>query len=838
MQPRWFSAGLLLLAVWAGILFWQSYVHFPWHINIIFNFLPLTRFGAWQPAWFMQHWLGTLKLYLLLFGFGIGALGNGLCILNFLFPAVRSRLEKTVFAFALGFSALSLTTFLLGVAGGFHTLVYAAIYTVFVGWGAWTLWKLRADLKPARGWWWGKAPQMPDRVLGWIILLVIAAEYLSANAPELFFDSLVYHLGVTSQWIQHGRILPLPTVFFSNLPMHIEMLYTGALLLADERLCRLLHVSLGVLAALAVFALGRRWFGRRVGFWAAGIFVTIPLLILNAAVSGVDAGAVFFAAAALLALINTFASTGSATGTAETLPARDLWLTGVLTGAALSCKYNTAFMLAPAFLAAFIYRFRCGEKFKSLWMTALKVGAGAALCLSPWLIKNVVVTGNPVYPFLYQMIPSRNVHPQKMQQQMEGFKEFGQRTWVQYLRIPWDLSLYYPTGNSYLGTVFLFLLPGFLWLGWIARRAPPAQNILLATAVLTVLLWSKQTQISRYLMPGFPVLAVLCAFILYGAEQWARWFGQLARWCVLGLMVWGLGTLAGMALTNWDPVGVSLGLQNREMYLEQHLMLGYRPMARVINQLPGKVKLYAFGETRTYYIEKPITAVTVYDTNPLLEWLDQGPTAEAVWQKFRQEGYTHLFINAQEAARTRGYETYGWTPGAVARWQELMARYTKRVALSGQQSLYEILITPELQKPVKLGRPLFSYVPAVVSNVSAHFDQAMSLAQQKRGLEAETEFQRMVQLAPEWDVPYTMLAWLYQRQQRPGDAFAMLRRAESLADLNPDQYHELGIMYWNTQQPLEAIRCLKIALAQSPGMETARKNLQTMENALRSMKVR
>lgn len=727
-----------------------------------------------------------------------------------------------------GLALLILATFLLGLAGGLTRPFYSLLYGAFVAWGGWVAWQHRGTWKPAAGWWWGRKPGLTDRVLGGFVLAIIGLEYFVAQSPELFFDSLVYHLGVTSQWIQHARIVALPTVFFSNLPMNVEMLYTGALLLADETLCRVLHVSLGVLAVLAVFAMGRRWFGRRVGFWASGIMATIPLVFLNASVSGVDVGAGFFTAVALLVLLNTFL--------AETLRSRDIWLSGLLVGVALGCKYNMAFMLAPAIASLLAYRLYRRESARVLLPVVLKLAAGTLICLMPWMAKNIAFTGNPVYPFLFKVIPSRYIHLDKMQQQMDGFKEYGQRTWVQFLKVPWDLSFYYPSANSYLGVVFLFLLPGFLWLGLVARRAPPVQNILWGTAVATTLIWAVETQIARYLLPGFCVLAVLSAYVLERAERWFVWFGRTMRWCVLGLIFWGLGNVSIIALLNWDPIGVGVGLQNREAYLEQHLMMGYYPMARVINRLPGKVKVYIFGETRSYYIEKEVTAVTVYDANRLLEWVAAGPTAEAVWQQLRQAGYTHLYIHAPEAARTRGYEKYCWTPDAVARWQELTARYLKRVSLIGQQSLYEVLAAPDMKRPIKPGRALFMYNPEVVANVGSHADQTMALAQQGRYLDYEVAWQRIMQLTPEWDVPYTMLGWMYQKQKRMDDALAMYRRAEQLTELSPELYHELGIMLWNTRQPLEAIHCLRRALDEAPTMDAVRKNLETMEASLREGK--
>jgi hypothetical protein len=500
----------LLLAVWVGVLLEQMQALQPWHLQVLDQFLPLSRFDGFHAAWFFSQTWSLIKNLVLCAGFFVAAFGLGGAVLERFFPAARPRLESLIFSLALGFAGMTLLVFFLGVLHGLKTWLFLPLYLGLTAWGVWSLWQRRRDFSSGWGWWRGSRPALSDRALNAVLMLVLALEVLNAALPELFFDSLVYHLGVPAQWLQHGGVVPLPTVFFSNLPMGVEMLYTGALLISNEVLCRFLHVGLGVLALLAVFALGRRWFGRRAGFWAAGILGTVPLFIMNALVAGVDVGAVFFAAAALLALLNA--------ALAEHDPGRGFWLAGLLIGASVSCKYNTAFMLAPAGLFSFTAYYLNHRDLKKTALACAKIGVGAFLVFSPWMVKNIMFTGNPVYPFCYQQIPSRNIQPEKMQQQMDGFKEFGQRTPLQILRLPWDLTFYYPTGNSFLGAVFLFLLPGLVWLGIRARRAPPVQKVLLATVAVAAVIWGSQTQIARYFLPG------PCWPSGSGGRRWrARW---------------------------------------------------------------------------------------------------------------------------------------------------------------------------------------------------------------------------------------------------------------------------------------------------------------------------
>lgn len=820
---RWESIGIVLLIIWFAVLYFPASAAYPLNLRILKDIFSFSQFGKIQPDLFFSHWLSTLKLILILAGYILGALGNGLFIIDKLFPAERPKLEKSLISFALGFALLILLTFCLGVLGGYHLLIYLVLYMVYVSWGIWNVYRQWHILKPtSSSWWWGHKPVLSDRVLGVSIVLLVVLEFFAANVPECFWDSLLFHLAVPSQYIVHGGIKPIPGNLFSNLPQGIEMLYTGALMLGDERLCRMLHVSFGILAALSVFAFGRRWFGRRIGFWAAGIFMTIPFVILMSVVSGVDLGAAFFMAVAFSEIIIITEN--------ETLITA-AWLPGILTGASLSSKYTTVLLLAPTILSWLFMRVYQKEKVKTLVFKSLIFAAGIAICLLPWLIKNIIYIQNPVYPFLYQVFHNPNIDIEKMQAQMREFTESGFNSWLEYLRAPWDLTFNRPTGNAYMGPLFLFLLPGLIWLGFEARKAKPQQKLLIVITIIAVFAWSMQTRVIRYLLPGLLTLAVLCSWGLEKIEENTTYLGKITRWFTLVFIIWGAVNIITYIFPNQDPVKASLGFLQKAKYLKRNMMTEYYSMAEVINRLPGKVKIYAFGESRSYYINKPITSINIHDTNILLKWLEDSPSAEMVWEKLKQGGYTHIYVHSQEAVRTRSHETHRWTSEEIYRWQVLLARYTKCIAVIQQQILYEILDQPDLSVSVKKEKPLFVYDPEVVNVVNPLADYALRLTNGGNWQEAEKQWLKIIEMAPGWNAPYVVLANMYQRQSRNIEAQKMYESADRLADLNPETYHDMGVLYWNMGKPLDAIDAMKQALRINPAFKIAKKDLASMEQA-------
>lgn len=353
---------------------------------------------------------------------------------------------------------------------------------------------------------------------------------------------------------------------------------------------------------------------------------------------------------------------------------------------------------------------------------------------------------------------------------------------------------------------------------------------------LTLLIWVSQTRLVRFLISGIPLLVILGSIVLIKHEQSMLFNKKIARLCALILVGWGLLYSLGYSYYLWDPMGASLGLQSKEVYLKHKLLTNYYPMAKVINRLQEQSKIFAFGETRTYYFKKPMTAPTAHDTNILLKWLDECKSAEDIWQKLRGGGYTHLYIHAQEAVRTRGFEPYRWTPEAMRRWQELMSQYVKKTAYSEQQALYEILTDKNKDHPVKVEKPLFAYDPEIVNVVNPLADYALRLTNDGNWQEAERQWLKIIEVAPGWNAPYVVLANMYQRQYRSSEALKMYESADRLTDLNPETYHDMGVLYWNMGKPMDAIRAMKEALRVNPGFEVAIKDLASMERAYKLQK--
>lgn len=268
----------------------------------------------------------------------------------------------------------------------------------------------------------GFEPRMPALgILGSVgaAVLVVAA----CNPPGWLWDSefggydaMSYHLALPQEWLAQGRLAPLENNVYSFLPGYVEaaFMHLGAMMFApgpSERpwglvagegypayACQLLNVLMTLLAAW--------WSGRaaaaaaarcgleepqRASALSAVLTLVTPWAVVTGSLAYNDMGVVAMLGAALIVVFEPALP-----------PMRRGVLAGLLIGAACSIK-PTALLFAAcptAFLLALTVPRRD-------WTRLALGGAGAFLVMiAPWLTRNWIASGNPIFPFLHAVFPN------------------------------------------------------------------------------------------------------------------------------------------------------------------------------------------------------------------------------------------------------------------------------------------------------------------------------------------------------------------------------------------------------------------------------------------------
>jgi hypothetical protein len=574
----------------------------------------------------------------------MGAAGWGCALRRRLAGAGSPCAECFVLNAALGFGMLSLALLALAAAGLYTPTVLRWTWGAGVLGGGtlcWLSWyQVREELGERR-------PGGPLVWAVWALIAFIAAgNLLAALAPEVFYDSLVYHLALPQLYLLRGGLSATPENIYSGLPMGVQMLYGMALSLSGDDLAAFLHAFFGLMTAVGLFAVLRRIAGPRAGALAALLFYACPLVVYASWACGVDLASAFYIMAALGAL------TGSTGGAPERAGGRSV-LAGLLVGFAAGTKFNVAPVAGALVLGHAWLERRAGRG----WRGPLLMGAAAAVATLPWFAKTAALYGNPFYPFLHVSLGS--LHPADWKAFLEAAGSRDLKAvlttaagFADFLTFPARFTVgSWPVGD-WPGPVLAALAPAALAVRWGGggEGEPPAWRLAAGLAALGFCSWWLASSLVRYLVPTLPLVAAAVAL----AVERGAWPAGVRRalWAaafVGSLLGYQCAWRQGGGIGQWAFVR---GKVSKEDYLSRQRVtygLPYYPAARWVNaNLPPQAKVLLLGESRGFYLERDFVAATVYDHNPFWTAASAAADPADLRQRLRALGVTHLLMSVRQ----------------------------------------------------------------------------------------------------------------------------------------------------------------------------------------------
>ncbi len=334
-------------------------------------------------------------------------------------------------------------------------------------------------------------PRLGDRLARVLLLAVAAAlvlDLVAATAPPTSADALKYHLALPKLWLQTGSVGDPFWRWEGFSPSGVEMLFAQGLALGGGSVAAALHAVLAVLCALAVYGLGRELGGPLAGAAAAFLFVLQGIVTWEATSAFIELGLTFYAVLAVW----------------HVLRGAPAWA-GFCAGAAAGTKY-LGLSVALLVLVGLAVRRRPREL--ALAFGTMLAAGGA------WYLKNLIVTGNPVYPLVFG---GKWLTPLTRQQVHDSLHQYGlhQGLWRLPL-LPIDLLVHggaFDRGR-YVGTAIFLLAVLALW----TQRTRVVLFLWLGALAFVAIWWEESPQ-ARFLLPA---LAVLAAVGGAGAAPWLR----------------------------------------------------------------------------------------------------------------------------------------------------------------------------------------------------------------------------------------------------------------------------------------------------------------------------
>ncbi len=596
--------------------------------------LRLYHFGPGSEPFPPWELIGHLLDLVLLAFIGVGAWGLGRLALWRLRLDESSPREAPIIHAGAGLGVLSLAVLMLAAAG----LLYRPVLVALPAIGTLALTLRRPG--PRRT---GGATEPWRRSETWLagsILLAGLATLAASLAPPEFYDALIYHLAVPAHYLRHHAMIPVPGNYYASFPANMGMLYAVGLSLRGGSLAQSIHWLCGALTVLALFVLAHRHTDRMTALLACLFFALIPGVMLVSTYAIADLGVTLFATLCFAALLNHWREGGR----------RWLIAAGLFAGFALGTKYTAVLVVMLPGLAALLVRrppvAAAGGRTPGRLAGALMFGVIAFLVLSPWLVRNAVISGNPVAPYLSGSAEAGS----------PGIgEEIGRRlpagagpleVLAHDLAAPWNITMRRLGAGGYLGPVFLMLLPALPFSRDLPRVVPRAALL----AGVGFLAWAFTSQVTRYAFPLLPLIALLAAVavrrlprvLTVPALAWSLLYG-FYLFCLLVLTV-----------GSWSVVS---GAESTDAYLSRRVT--YYPAMLYLRQTPASSRVLFAGEGRTFYCPREAVAATPLERQAIERY--GGPGDEpALLASLRADGITHLLVSDPELRRTRGVTADGF----------------------------------------------------------------------------------------------------------------------------------------------------------------------------------
>jgi 4-amino-4-deoxy-L-arabinose transferase-like glycosyltransferase len=577
---------------------------------------------------------------------------------------LRARLrpaERLAVNFGLGTAILGLLTLLAGRAA----LLYPWLFRtglVLIAVGGFSVSRI----------WQAKWPR-PGRdaiAAGLLIAPFLIIMFLGAMLPSIDFDVLEYHLQGPKEYFQAGRIAFLPHNVYTNMPFVLEIFHIiGIVVLGDccwGGLVGQLLVALYAPAAAALIAsVAGRAGSLRAAWLAAVVYLTTPWVYRLGVIAYVEGPLCFYHAALVWAVSWGWNDRQVSRGS--------IWaLIGLLAGGGMACKYPALISAVIPFGLLSLLDSSRSRSVRPLLAYAL----GWSIVIGPWLARNVIDTGNPVYPL--------------------GYHVFGGKDWDSSREARWFQvhGPFKPTlsdfGNSLVDVAGRsdWQSPLYVALAPLAFCRRDSRRVAIAVggyaAYLFLTWWFLTHRLDRFWLPLLPHLAILAGL---GADWTDRMSWRWLRGAILGFAVLCNFVDCTTALTGLNEWTGSLRLLRIDVprRLNPHL-------AAIDRELPSTAKILLVGSAAVFHVNHPILYNTVF-TPETIEVLAAGKSPATFHRALRERGVTHVYVDWKEIRRYREPGNYGFTdfvtPDRFAEWVK-SGVLDRSLAVGSEQELYAV----------------------------------------------------------------------------------------------------------------------------------------------------
>ncbi len=517
--------------------------------------------------------------------------------------------------------------------------------------------------------------------LGGLGLLFLTLSIAQAFVPEVYFDSLVYHLAALSFWKFHHGISDFYTNLYAHYPFGAELYFLNGFFFQGTEAAKMLNAFASGLCGLAAAGWVMEEAGTAPGLMVWAMVLSFPLV--SAAVWTTQNDVVL----ALFLVLFFYALTRWAED-------KKNWQwavgAGIFGGGAMAVKYTAVLGIVAGLLAlALTHR----ELYQTKYWPKWGVLKGLLwIALLPWLIKNYFFTGNPLYPYFSSWMGGISLSPGKMAALMGDHGSpfldgFSFTAWItRILTRDLDKTIA-PLLFSFLP--FLFL-PG--------KRSPITKYLTVLSGLSLVFGFLVSHQL-RLMIPAFILCFILMGILLsdLGKREWTRAWA----WVVVGFGFLSFLSLCRLSADYYQGQKIWFGVETRGEFLSKAPQTAsYFGITQLVeNSLPKSDQILVVGDARGLYYPRCYYNNSVFDDQVLAVLARKEKDGEGIWKRLHQLGIDDLVILGGEGKRLAGqYAFYPLQEGEWKKLDDFIQRKTEPVALDGMNGIYRLRSGPVERK--------------------------------------------------------------------------------------------------------------------------------------------
>ena len=584
-----------------------------------------------------------------------------------------------------------------------------------------------------------------------LVALVWGFEYLS---PPIIWDAVLDHFRFSEEVARLHQIPFHWTNHTGDMPKFAEILLAGFWCLGGETLAKLLSGLSVLLTVYLVWVIAQEnRFSNKVGQW---IFLTCPLFLALFAWGYVEGFLAFYEVLALYCLWQFYKQ-----------PEVKHWvyLCAFFLGTAFSIKYTAVLAIVGCDVLLIYHSFKHQRWGSEFWLVAILL----FLPMVPWVLRNELANGNPLYPLATQWLggpPGYNTHMESSL--LEDTGKPGGFSVVAWATLLWRSFF---TMNNKVGAAWTPLL--LMSLPWWWGRVFKDRFVVFLLVFTGVFLagWVLFCTNLRHASGGVLVL------VLIAAIAWDKAIKEDGKWAKIAF---GLGCVLSLwlclsaQLSTTAPYASALGLEDPLKRLKRNYVINLDTFAAyrdIENQSGPWDKVVALGVFQSYPLQRTSFVDFYWKKPTLLRWASDCLTAEELAVRFKKEGALFVLYSREESIhsfdRNKNYQLEGMTEKEYLRfWSYFM----QPVAEYENTFVYRVNQTPSA-KPIVLHEVPGLQEPGFCAIQKADF----------RG-----DHQKAYQLAVDWTAKYPFIAegWRQRAQVagsiNPKDAYLSALKANQL----------------------------------------------------------